>query len=138
MEVAFQSKLDEDVTDGWTRLVFADWLDEHDDERAEGYRILGTLRLYPDMNWPYRFLTDWDVIKPWSPTKWADRSIIPPGWIDVAAVANMGSRRQAEDNAAKLFAGLPHEVKDHIRRMAYGRATEGVREAARPVLAEEA
>jgi uncharacterized protein (TIGR02996 family) len=42
----FQSALDKNPHDWQTRLVFADWLQEHNDPRAEGYRIMGTLRLY--------------------------------------------------------------------------------------------
>jgi uncharacterized protein (TIGR02996 family) len=44
----FQSALDKDPEDWQTRLVFADWLQEHNDLRAEGYRVLGELRRVPD------------------------------------------------------------------------------------------
>lgn len=40
----FQAALDRDPTAWQTRLVFADWLDDRDDSRAEGYRALGALR----------------------------------------------------------------------------------------------
>ncbi len=43
----FQRALDANPDDHHTRLVFADWLQERGDERAEGYRELGHLRLYP-------------------------------------------------------------------------------------------
>ena len=43
----FQDKLDTDPTDWQTRLVFADWLDENSDPRAEGYRALGVRRRRP-------------------------------------------------------------------------------------------
>lgn len=43
-EEDFQAALDANPDDHSTRLVFADWLDEHDDPRAKGYRALGTLR----------------------------------------------------------------------------------------------
>lgn len=39
-EAAFQKLLDEHPDDHATRLVFADWLEEHGDKRAEGYRAL--------------------------------------------------------------------------------------------------
>ena len=37
----FQRALDKNPDDWQTRLVFADWLEERDDPRAEGYRALG-------------------------------------------------------------------------------------------------
>jgi len=40
-EEDFQRRLDADPTDWPTRLVFADWLQERRDERAEGYRAAG-------------------------------------------------------------------------------------------------
>lgn|GEM_PF-1384495 len=46
----FQSALDANPDDWQTRLVFADWLEERGDRRAEGMRALGMLRL-----WPYRW-----------------------------------------------------------------------------------
>lgn len=44
-EAAFQAALDVDNLDHFTRLVFADWLEERGDIRAEGYRALGTLKV---------------------------------------------------------------------------------------------
>lgn len=41
----FQAALDADPGNWQTRLVFADWLQERGDERADGYRALGALRL---------------------------------------------------------------------------------------------
>jgi uncharacterized protein (TIGR02996 family) len=35
----FQHTLDTNPDDNHTRMVFADWLDEHSDPRAEGYRL---------------------------------------------------------------------------------------------------
>jgi uncharacterized protein (TIGR02996 family) len=46
-EEDFQRALDEHPDDFQTRLVFADWLQERGDPRAEGYRALGVLRLHP-------------------------------------------------------------------------------------------
>lgn len=40
----FQNALDAQPDDWHTRLVFADWLDEHADPRAAGYRALGLLK----------------------------------------------------------------------------------------------
>lgn len=43
----FQKQLDANPDDHLTRLVFADWLQERGDLRAEGYRALGRNRLCP-------------------------------------------------------------------------------------------
>jgi len=43
----FQHALDLCPEDHQTRLVFADWLEEHDDPRALGYRALGMCRVHP-------------------------------------------------------------------------------------------
>jgi uncharacterized protein (TIGR02996 family) len=42
-EEAFQAALDADPNDRTTRLVFADWLEERGDRRAEGYRAIARL-----------------------------------------------------------------------------------------------
>lgn len=44
----FQKQLDADPTDWMTRGVLADWLDEHDDPRAAGYRALSMLQVWPN------------------------------------------------------------------------------------------
>lgn len=43
----FQRHLDEQPDDHFTRLVFADWLQDRDDPRADGYRALGSLPVFP-------------------------------------------------------------------------------------------
>src|SRR5829696_4545434 len=43
----FNAALDAKPEDWQTRLVYADWLQERGDPRAEGYRALGVLRLRP-------------------------------------------------------------------------------------------
>jgi uncharacterized protein (TIGR02996 family) len=43
----FQRVLDRRPADWQTRLVLADWLQERDDPRAEGYRALGLRRVLP-------------------------------------------------------------------------------------------
>lgn len=40
----FQRQLDAHPDDWQTRLVFADWLDERGDPRADGYRVLGRFK----------------------------------------------------------------------------------------------
>lgn len=46
-EDSFQLGLDADPTNSCLRLVFADWLEEMGDWRAEGYRWLGSHGKYP-------------------------------------------------------------------------------------------
>jgi uncharacterized protein (TIGR02996 family) len=49
-ETAFQAALDAEPSNSGMRLVFADWLEEHGDWRAAGYRWMGEHH-----KWPY----DW-------------------------------------------------------------------------------
>lgn len=89
-----------------TRLVFADWLQERDDPRAEGYRALGKLERHP-------------IHCPPDPTWYWTRSVheMSTGalgyfWhreicrLDVGATHHE-TRRVAEDAAALAFAKLP-------------------------------
>lgn len=46
-EEAFQAALDARPNDHTTRLVFADWLQDRGDERAEGYRMMAFARMVP-------------------------------------------------------------------------------------------
>ena len=46
-EEDFQKALDANPDDWQTRLVFADWLQDRDDPRADGYRALAVLRVAP-------------------------------------------------------------------------------------------
>ena len=43
----FQAALDANPADWQTRLVFADWLQERGDPRADGYRVLGQRAVHP-------------------------------------------------------------------------------------------
>ncbi len=55
----FQAALDANPDDWQTRLVFADWLDERGDARAEGYRALGANRLRPLQDLRPRVTSNW-------------------------------------------------------------------------------
>ena len=46
-EAAFLEAIAKHPQDRTARLVFADWLQERDDPRAEGYRALGLRRRIP-------------------------------------------------------------------------------------------
>ena len=116
----FQSALDAHPDDWNTRLVFADWLDEHGDPRAVGYRALGQLRLCPFVDETFFWWTtlassccpahgvrgngcslprDWFELVDLSPS---NETFKPDGKPDVTT-----TRREAEDAAALAFAQLP-------------------------------
>lgn len=52
-EKEFQAALDANPLDHTIRLVLADWLEERGDERAAGYRLLGSMQKAPSKN-PYK------------------------------------------------------------------------------------
>jgi uncharacterized protein (TIGR02996 family) len=56
-EEDFQRHLDQNPDDHNTRLVFADWLEERGDPRANGYRALGKLQKQP-YRYRYNFIDD--------------------------------------------------------------------------------
>jgi uncharacterized protein (TIGR02996 family) len=95
----FQSALDRDPDDYTTRLVFADWLDEHGDPRAEGYRRLGTIRFrgwyQPTSSW-------WECGIPPTASAVAEADILYP----YCGSTTGNTRRAAEDAAALAFARL--------------------------------
>lgn len=110
----FQAALDADPTDWQTRLVFADWLQDRDDPRAEGYRALGVLRLRTGDSPHYPC---W-----WSHTECAGvpperrYAQLPHYWFDQIAMSakntnlwwlDYTTRRAAEDAAAFAFLELP-------------------------------
>jgi uncharacterized protein (TIGR02996 family) len=120
----FQAALDRQPDDWQTRLVFADWLQEHNDPRADGYRALGILNRYvtvyaesyQDYPWfCYSHLPRIDG--PSLPDDWFD--LLTGGIQTVAGVPtspkdlfssewlDWPSRREAEDAAAEAFTKLP-------------------------------
>jgi uncharacterized protein (TIGR02996 family) len=133
----FQSALDATPEDWQTRLVFADWLEERGDLRAEGYRALGRLAkrsMLCKMNSPMTgvpaagaffifgnaTLNDASML-----ARWAD-CILPLDWYNLLPVAPENpvprsttwrywtTRRKAEDDAAQAFASLPPERRAEL------------------------
>jgi uncharacterized protein (TIGR02996 family) len=114
----FQKKLDEDPKDWQTRLVFADWLDERGDKRAEGYRALALIRdlWYESPTkdgwtlWLGRMKADWFNLLAGKRCLWNgkqdDKSL--GLWRDHE------TRREAEDDAAFAFSQLPTERRTAI------------------------
>lgn len=108
----FQAALDANPADHVTRLVFADWLQERGDPRAEGYRALGMLWKKPQRGvrrnelWGYTWV---DVV---SYSRYVDIArVLPEDWFRDAFSTQVSddknTRREAEDAAALAFAKLP-------------------------------
>jgi uncharacterized protein (TIGR02996 family) len=126
-EDEFQAALDAQPKDWQTRLVFADWLYERSDPRAEGYRVLATLRMVPShgMNAPGRGaggeLWWWSSFESQSgglPQDWfalveglepSDAQFKPR-----AMGGNSNTRQLAEDAAALAFGKLPAQRQAEI------------------------
>lgn len=106
----FQNALDAQPDDWQTRLVFADWLQERGDPRAEGYRALGVNRCFPlyTSAEQYRWIPGHmrgTVGDCWLPWDWTEQ--IPDS-------NHRDSRREAEDAAALAFAQLPPERRAEL------------------------
>jgi uncharacterized protein (TIGR02996 family) len=117
----FQKQLDAKPDDWQTRLVFADWLDERGDVRAEGYRALAACRFvlcdrYPGE--PPRFIPhqmsrifcegngasgrDYTL-----PADWYEQVLGLGQHAATDTLIPFDNRRAAEDAAALAFASLP-------------------------------
>lgn len=120
----FQAALDASPKDWQTRVVFADWLDDRGDPRAEGYRALGLGRHQTDTSrangvpeqyhWWDRAFTDTDSLYGDYPAIFRPVSLaadwfglLDAGRPDKAKKRDFDSRREAEDCAARAFAKLP-------------------------------
>lgn len=127
----FQAQLDADPEDWQTRLVFADWLEERGDLRAEGYRALGHLRVRPAGSGAARQLwylpgyASRRAVDRWGQTasapddvhrfEDAKRAQLPDDWLAAMPLDGdpdarwrlRATRREAEDAAARAFAQLP-------------------------------
>lgn len=112
-EGAFQDHLDAHPDDWFARTVFADWLDENGDPRAEGYRAMGLWRLVPDVDYRVIYCYRPGLMFP----LWANRAVgwlLPEDWYqpalrwnsDIRIVAHE-PRRDQEDKVALAFARLP-------------------------------
>ena len=111
----FAAALDADPEDHNTRLVFADWLQERGDPRAEGYRALGQLRVSPchfgsgifDADARTKMsASDLYRDKWWwcaAPDEKFRPHFLPDGWFPAARVPLFTTRREAEDAAAVAF-----------------------------------
>jgi uncharacterized protein (TIGR02996 family) len=137
-EEDFQAALDANPEDWQMRLVFADWLQDRGDPRAEGYRALGIRKKRP-------FVCGFDnkATKLWQGVSWfalrgkGDRDVhgLPKDWF--TAVEGLGDdpryrpryddavgplpntqRRQIEDAIARAFARLRPGRRAELLRVA--------------------
>jgi uncharacterized protein (TIGR02996 family) len=117
-----QALLDADPADHLTRLVLADFLQDRDDARAEGYRALGMLKRNPavegdDWRWSHSPAgPTWDFYRPIMAT-----SLTSDWWhkcYDMSGKLHsyFPTRRAAEDCAALAFAALSADQKADILR----------------------
>jgi uncharacterized protein (TIGR02996 family) len=126
-EEDFQRALDAQPEDWQTRLVFADWLDERGDPRAEGYRALGVGRVRPMQfsatpSSPFGWLIFYSELLTGpriSRTDLVQYSTLPVDWFNCLKASSLWesqtwfpaagshhSRRAIEDDAALAFAHL--------------------------------
>jgi uncharacterized protein (TIGR02996 family) len=139
-EEDFQAALDTNPADWQTRLVFADWLQERGDPRADGYRALGRTGA-----WTVNVNTSGEGLKLWTwfPTGTTSdgRRELPRDWFRaldaweclVSSGETMNaadrwrdyrSRREAEDAAALAFANLAPERRAELLAGTLPDATE--------------
>lgn len=130
----FQAALEAEPRDWHLRLVFADWLDEHNDPRAEGFRAMGVRRVAP---------TFWTKSGPWVWLNehyhrgYRDRaeelrpSVLPDDWYNLLPPLRTPDRcaterrtlREALDDAALAFAQLPPARKAELLATSDGAGT---------------
>jgi uncharacterized protein (TIGR02996 family) len=123
----FQQALDARPDDWQTRLVFADWLQDRDDSRADGYRALGAHRARPvhlqmesgegapSGEWCFIYGTRAND-SPKALARYA-ACFLPPDWFAQVPATHrhdstqwwryFASRRAADEAAVAAFARLP-------------------------------
>jgi uncharacterized protein (TIGR02996 family) len=129
-EEDFVKTLDANPEDWQTRLVFADWLQERGDPRAEGYRALGVLQRVPrpytegDKAGIWAGATEFTL---WKFLKTEEPQRLPPDWFEEIprddknpddasghSYRSRPTRRAIEDAAALAFAKLPPERRAEL------------------------
>jgi uncharacterized protein (TIGR02996 family) len=123
-EEDFQAALDATPEDWQTRLVFADWLEERGDPRAQAFRALGQLRRNPG-----RFAGS--EARPYDLWCWlsqgrtgfASEEVLPDDWYALLprtdhsawwTAAERRTRREAEEDAVAAFTRLPAERRAEL------------------------
>jgi uncharacterized protein (TIGR02996 family) len=125
----FNAALDAHPDDHHTRMVFADWLQERGDERAEGYRALGVGRRYPVS--VRMAVPPWHGKRAWvfggadnDPPEHQRHCLLSVDWLKFIERGKgcdehwqwrrRLKRREAEDAAALAFAKLPAERRTEL------------------------
>jgi uncharacterized protein (TIGR02996 family) len=139
-EEDFRTALDANPDDHQPRLVVADWLQESDDKRADGYRALGQLRVSPchfgsgifDADARTKLRASGLYRDKWrcaSPDETFRPHFLPGGWFPAARVRLFPTRREAEDAAALAFG--KRSPKRQAERLTATPATKKPKKAAR-------
>ena len=121
-EEDFHKLLDANPDDHTTRMVFADWLQEHNDPRAEGYRALGKLKKKTSSTIDNKYaMFQREGIK-------TSSSHLPSDWYNLIEGEDFDgmkprfsttskekiTRRAVEDAAALAFSKLPPERREEL------------------------
>ena len=135
-EDIFQKTLDADPDDFFTRGVFAEWLSDRDDPRAEGYMALSSCRRVPSLRGA-QASSYWAWVK--KSNCWGHEGpfgegpmkafALPDDWIALTATSpelghtnsirgwrSWPTRRECENAAAVAFAELPTERQAQLLR----------------------
>ena len=114
----FHALLDANPEDWMTRLIFADFLEERGDERAEGYRALGMWKVYPERHDKTElFFCYWKQFGGESTLSEDWFLLITPSRGNPSPDSYMRSRstrQELEDAAALAFASLPPSRKAEL------------------------
>ncbi len=131
----FQKALVAEPKDWHLRLVFADWLDEHNDPRAEGFRAMGLRRVAPAL-WIVGG-GPWVWLNAHYHSGYKDRAeelrpaLLPDDWYDLLPPLRTPDRcaverrvlREALDDAALAFAQLPAACRAELLATSAGAGT---------------
>jgi uncharacterized protein (TIGR02996 family) len=129
-ESDFQTALDADPSDHLTRLVFADWLQDREEKRAEGYRALanwncspfssgsGTVIWYSAEDYNYPFPYDPKDKNGHGKGNKCALAMLPNWWIryfpryyNRNGFLGFSSRQEAEDEAAIAYSKADNSLK---------------------------
>ncbi len=122
----FQNHLDQHPDDHQTRMVLADFLQENNDPRANGYRALGKLRkhaLDESPNWGHQYTHDQNNTKYLNGEEMYKDHQIPKDWLDITPKVHLrdnsywrveDSRKALEDRLAHSFNKLPPERQHEL------------------------
>ena len=100
-EDQFQNYLDEHITHHMTRLVFADYLEDIGDPRAEGYRVLGKLKKRPRLTYSWRnHNTSYMYVSSYHKSQRHVGTYIHPKWI-IASLEIEDDLKICEGNIAR-------------------------------------